>query len=172
MRNFFLLALVAITMVCLPTFGKGPFVIQVSLDAPFTGKVYLSHVTDHLVLLDSLVLNNVSEFTFQGSIDADADNYRIMSRPFKFDTYVIVEPNGRYRIRLNGRDATVDVEQGDEQKLLNQFYVESREVNLKIDSLEKRYPEASKNPDSLDYLQKQLSQYNTAAKLDTRILLK
>lgn len=123
------------------------FTIHATLDKAFTGKVYLSCIKDRLTRIDSVSVNG-NQFSFTGSIDK-VDVYRVMSRPFAFDVSVCVEPGGEYNVSIQGnRKADIEVMNGTEQKIMNQYKALISPFEQKSEELSTRYMETEKKKDT------------------------
>lgn len=79
--------------------------IAVALDKPFKGMVYLCKFTPRLTRIDSVVVDGTS-FVISHQIER-GDEYRLMSKPFRFDTSIVLEPSCNYEVRINGFGGTV-----------------------------------------------------------------
>ncbi len=127
---------------------------------PFTGKIYLSYVKNRLENLDSVVLNNETEFSFKRKI-ANADVYRVRTRPYQFDVSILAEPGGKYKVAVDAdKRPSVQVLQGKEHKLYTQYQSEKeKDFAEKSESIQRKMKEAEEKNDmsAMEQLNKESS---------------
>lgn len=73
--------------ICASCYAQTPFTCHVKLDKPFHGKVIVAKIIDRLTGLDTLEVSG-KDFTVKYNIQ-QAEEYRILSRPFTFDISVL-----------------------------------------------------------------------------------
>lgn len=154
-KYFFLGTFLLIGTACTQQSPK-EFTIDGTLNSPFTGTVYLGHIKDKYVHVDSIQLNEVTSFTFTHSTE-QPDNYRISFRPYMPGYEVIVETGGKYQLS----DGKVNVVKGTEQKLMNQYLELIKPLEEEGNALSKQYAtaEEQKNQEEISALQKKMTQH-------------
>lgn len=85
--------------------AQGATRIAVALDKPFNGMVYLCKLTPRMTRIDSVVVDGTS-FVISHQIER-GDEYRLLSRPFCFDTSLVLEPSNNYEVKINGFEGSV-----------------------------------------------------------------
>jgi len=156
MKKISILTTALLLGACQAQQSSDEFTIDVTLDSPYSGKVYLSHITDRYTMLDSIELKEATTFSFSGKL-TEADDYRIASRPLGFDMNVIVEPGGKYEVTVTDKKPVIEVKSGEEQLIMNEYldYIRpfKEQENILGDSYIKTEEDAAK-----EALQKQMSQ--------------
>ena len=114
-KNIFFFACVLAGMACTSQ-SKDEFTVKGKLDKPFTGTVYLGHITDKFTNIDSVQLTNATEFSFTQHI-SNPDKYRISFKPYCNGYEFIAEAEGCYELKND----SVTVIQGKEQELMNRM---------------------------------------------------
>lgn len=154
-RNMYICIGVLALAACTPT-PKDEFTVKGMLDEPFTGKVFIGHIEERFVNVDSVELTDATEFSFTCKT-TQPDEYRIQFRPFRSGYEIIAEPGGMYELQ----GGTVNPVNGDEQALMNQYLAAVRPMEEKKDSLYEIYAEAEKAKDekTKTVLEKELMQY-------------
>lgn len=104
---------------------KNEFVFQGTLSEPFTGTVYLTCLQPDkgLTRLDSVSLNQATEFRFTGNIE-HPDCYRITTAPHQHSAEFIAEPQSEYQATFDTKqyDTPIHVVRGGfEQNLMNEY---------------------------------------------------
>lgn len=154
-KYFFLGTFILIGTACTQQSPK-EFTIDSTLDSPFTGTVYLGHITDKYVHVDSIQLKEATSFTFTHPIE-QPDKYRISFRPYMPGYEIIAEAGGKYQLSVG----KISVIEGTEQKLMNQYLELIKPLEEEGNTLSKQYAvaEEQKNQKEISALQKKMTQH-------------
>lgn len=115
--------------------------IDAKTDVPFSGKVYLTTIRDSLVKIDSLTIENSSEFSFSGDI-TQPDMYRILSSPYLLDISLCLEPGGKYELKIGKEETKINVFSGKEQEILNGYLEKMKSFEAKDEMLQQQFEES------------------------------
>lgn len=131
------------------------FTIDGTLDEPFTGTIYLGYINHRYENVDSIVLTEGTRFSFTHAIE-QPNNYQLRFHPYKPGYEIVAEAGGKYQVAAG----KVTVEEGTEQKLMNQYLDILQPIEDENRSLLKQYEEAEakKDPQAISALQKQMSE--------------
>ena len=156
-KNIFFFACVLAGMACTSQ-SKDEFTVKGKLDKPFTGTVYLGHITDKFTNIDSVQLTNATEFSFTQHI-SNPDKYRISFKPYSNGYEFIAEAEGCYELKND----SVTVIQGKEQELMNRYLKTITPFRQEAEKLMNLYAEAetAKDEKALSELREKLTQHFT-----------
>ena len=156
-KNIFFFACVLAGMACTSQ-SKDEFTVKGKLDKPFTGTVYLGHITDKFTNIDSVQLTNATEFSFTQHI-SNPDKYRISFKPYCNGYEFIAEAEGCYELKND----SVTVIQGKEQELMNRYLKTITPFRQEAEKLMNLYAEAetAKDEKALSELREKLTQHFT-----------
>lgn len=156
-KNIFFFACVLAGMACTSQ-SKDEFTVKGKLDKPFTGTVYLGHITDKFTNIDSVQLTNATEFSFTQHI-SNPDKYRISFKPYCNGYEFIAEAEGCYELKND----SVTVIQGKEQELMNRYLKTITPIRQEAEKLMNLYAEAetAKDEKALSELREKLTQHFT-----------
>lgn len=135
-KSFFISLLLG---VCANAGAQSTATFRVKLDKPFKGKVYVSMIKDRLVNIDSLNVDG-TEFTVSSAI-AHVDEYRLRTKPYRFDVSVLAEPGCSYDITMNGKVNAITTADGKEQQLFNALTKQLSPLTEKANEAGRRYME-------------------------------
>lgn len=99
--------------ICASCCAQKPFTCHVKLDKPMQGKVVVATLKDKFTGIDTIEISG-DEFTITQLIER-ADEYRILSRPYRFDITILAQPGCQYETIVRGHDYEVKTPNGDEQ---------------------------------------------------------
>lgn len=122
---------------CANVFAQSPATFKVRLDKPFKGKVYVSVIKDRLVNIDSMEVDG-TEFSLSSAI-AQVDEYRLRTKPYRFDVSVMAEPGCDYDVIVNEDSDVVTSANGREQQLFNVLKQRLKPIMEKVGELGPRY---------------------------------
>lgn len=122
---------------CASSYAQSPFTCHVKLDKPYHGKVMIAKIIDRLTGLDTLEVSG-SEFTVKYPIQ-QAEEYRILSRPFAFDIPILAEPGCHYEATLNGYEVNITSEDGKEQNLYSELKKQCDPINEEMNKIGNEY---------------------------------
>ena len=156
-KNIFFFACVLAGVACTSQ-SKDEFTVKGKLDKPFTGTVYLGHITDKFTNIDSVQLTNATEFSFTQHI-SNPDKYRISFKPYCNGYEFIAEAEGCYELKND----SVTVIQGKEQELMNRYLKTITPFRQEAEKLMNLYAEAetAKDEKALSELREKLTQHFT-----------
>lgn len=123
--------------ICASCYAQTPFTCHVKLDKPFHGKVIVAKIIDRLTGLDTLEVSG-KDFTIKYNIQ-QAEEYRILSRPFTFDISVLAEPGCHYEISANGRENDITTVDGKEQNLYTKLLKQCAPIREEMNKVGKEY---------------------------------
>ena len=123
--------------ICASCYAQTPFTCHVKLDKPYHGKVIVAKIIDRLTGLDTLEVSG-KDFTVKYNIQ-QAEEYRILSRPFTFDISVLAEPGCHYQISVNGRETDITTTDGKEQNLYSELQKQCAPINEEMSKVGKEY---------------------------------
>lgn len=123
--------------ICASCYAQTPFTCHVKLDKPFHGKVIVAKIIDRLTGLDTLEVSG-TDFTIKHNIQ-QAEEYRILSRPFTFDISVLAEPGCHYEISANGRENDITTVDGKEQNLYTKLLKQCAPISEEMNKVGKEY---------------------------------
>ena len=126
------------------------FQVTGRLAEPFTGKIYLSYIKDRLENLDTVILENGTDFFFERAIP-HADVYRVRSRPYLFDISVLAEPGGKYEVAVDAKkQSSLYTVQGEEQTLYAKYgKLKNDATGKQAEELYKQLAEAETKKDTM-----------------------
>lgn len=101
--------------ICASCYAQNPFTCVVKLDRHFSGKVMLTTVKKRITGIDTIEVNG-KEFTVSLPI-SQADEYRVLSRPYRFDFSLLAQPGCQYKVDVKDQNCIINTSNGSEQKL-------------------------------------------------------
>ena len=124
------------------------FLLKGKLSEPFTGTVYVGHITDRFRYVDSVKVENATEFSLLHPISS-TDNYRIETNTRLMPCEIIAQGGGTYHVSFDLKNERIHVqgENAPEQNLMNQMKSLQEESSAKSTELSMAYEKASKEDD-------------------------
>lgn len=133
-KVFFIFLLLGL---CANAGAQSPATFKVRLDKPFKGKVYVSVIKDRLVNIDSVEVDG-TEFSLSSAI-AQVDEYRLRTKPYRFDVSVMAEPGCNYDVIVNEDSDVVTSANSREQQLFNVLKQRLKPIMEKVGEFGPRY---------------------------------
>lgn len=149
MKKYLLLGSILLTGIACTQQTEKEFSIEGTLEKPFTGTVYLGYIDQKYQNIDSITLSGANSFSFTQAIE-HPDKYYIRFRPYQSGYEFIAEAGGKYTASAGA----IGVQQGVEQKLMNQYLETVKPLEEESQSLMKQNPST---PEVLATLQKQMN---------------
>lgn len=162
-KSFFISLLLGL---CANAGAQSSAAFKVKLDKPFKGKVYVSVIKDRLVNIDSVEVDG-TEFSLSSAI-AQVDEYRLRTKPYRFDVSVMAEPGCSYDITVSEKLNIVTTSDGKEQLLFNTLNQQLRPLMDKANEVGSRYmqlKEAGKLAEAEEALQANNALYEEGKKI-------